>query len=74
MFCSAGHADESATLARTDFFEKRIRPFLANECYECHGARKQKGGLRLDSRDALLKGGDSGVVLMPGDAARSVLI
>ena len=74
ILCSAGHADESATLARTDFFEKRIRPFLANDCYECHGARKQKGGLRLDSRDALLKGGDSGVVLVPGDAARSVLI
>ncbi|MBM3848211.1 MAG: DUF1549 domain-containing protein, partial [Verrucomicrobia bacterium] len=74
ILASPGHADESATPARNDFFEKRIRPFLANDCYECHGARKQKGGLRLDSRDALLKGGDSGVVLVPGDAARSLLI
>ncbi|MDA0813855.1 MAG: DUF1549 domain-containing protein, partial [Verrucomicrobia bacterium] len=62
------------TSAQLDNFEKRIRPFLANDCYECHGAKKQKGGLRVDSRDGLLKGGDSGPAVVPGDAARSLLI
>jgi hypothetical protein len=60
--------------AQLDYFETRIRPFLANDCYECHGAKKQKGGLRVDSREALLQGGDSGPALVPGDAARSLLI
>ncbi|MBN9692703.1 MAG: DUF1553 domain-containing protein [Verrucomicrobia bacterium] len=62
------------TPAQTEFFENRIRPILANECYECHGATKQKGGLRLDSREALRRGGDSGVVLVPGDPAASLLL
>ncbi len=62
------------TPAQLDYFETRIRPFLANDCYECHGAKKQKGGLRLDSRDALRQGGDSGPALVPGDATRSLLI
>ena len=62
------------TPPQLDFFEQRIRPFLANDCYECHGAKKQKGGLRVDSRDGLRKGGDSGSALVPGDAARSLLI
>ncbi len=56
------------------FFEQRIRPTLANECYECHGATKAKGGLRLDFRDGLLAGGDSGPAIILGDAKRSLLI
>ena len=59
---------------RFDFFEQRIRPTLANECYECHGAKKQKGGIRVDFRDGLLKGGDSGPALIPGNAKKSLLI
>ena len=57
-----------------EFFEQRIRPILINECYECHGAAKQKGGLRVDYRDGLHKGGDSGPALVPGQAAKSLLI
>ncbi len=60
--------------ADAEFFEKKIRPVLATECYECHGANKQKGGLRLDSRDGWKKGGDSGDVIVLGDAAKSLLI
>ena len=59
---------------RFDFFEQRIRPTLVNECYECHGAKKQKGGLRVDFRDGLLKGGDSGPALVLGNAKKSLLI
>jgi cytochrome c553 len=63
----------SATPAQLDFFESRIRPVLATECYDCHGPEKQKGGLRLDSRDALLEGGDTGPAIIPGNPAESLL-
>jgi hypothetical protein len=56
------------------FFEKRVRPLLAEHCYECHGAKKAKGNLRLDSRDGWLKGGDSGTALLPGKPDDSLLI
>src|SRR5262245_45588147 len=49
-----------------EFFEQKIRPILADHCFPCHGEKKQKGGLRLDSRAAMLTGGDSGPVLVPG--------
>jgi hypothetical protein len=64
----------SLTPAQTEFFENKIRPVLAGECYECHSARQVKGGLRLDWRDALLKGGNSGPAIVPGDAKNSLLI
>ena len=64
----------AATPALLDFFEQRIRPMLATECYECHGAKKQKGSLRVDFREGLLKGGDSGPALVPGNAKKSRLI
>jgi hypothetical protein len=59
-----------------DFFEKRIRPILAEQCYGCHSARAEKlrGGLRLDSRDGLRKGGNSGPAVVPGDPGASLLI
>ena len=57
-----------------EFFEKKIRPLLAENCVRCHGAAKQKGGLRLDSKSALHKGGDNGKVVVPGDAAKSLLV
>jgi cytochrome c553 len=59
-----------------EFFEKKIRPVLVEHCYSCHSAKaeKQKGGLLLDSRDALRKGGDSGPALVPGKPAESLLM
>ncbi|MGA2245642.1 MAG: PSD1 and planctomycete cytochrome C domain-containing protein [Verrucomicrobiota bacterium] len=71
---SAGAAD--LTPAQIDFFENKIRPLLADNCYKCHStqAEKVKGGLLLDSRETLLKGGDSGPVLVPGDPDASLLI
>ena len=58
------------------FFESKIRPLLDKHCFECHSARAKqiKGGLRLDSRQALLLGGDSGVVVVPGKPDESLLI
>ncbi len=58
-----------------EFFEKKIRPVLAERCYSCHNSvEKREGGLAVDSRDALLQGGDTGVALVPGDPANSRLL
>jgi Protein of unknown function (DUF1553)/Protein of unknown function (DUF1549)/Planctomycete cytochrome C len=56
------------------FFEAKIRPVLADACFKCHGGAKTSSGLRVDSRDALLKGGEHGPALVPGEPARSVLL
>lgn len=56
------------------FFESRIRPLLIQKCAECHGRTQSKNGLRVDSRDALIKGGDSGAAIVSGNAAASLLI
>jgi hypothetical protein len=60
----------------TDFFESKIRPVLVEHCYKCHStqAKKQQGGLHLDTRDALRKGGDNGPVIVPGKPAESLLL
>ncbi len=58
-----------------EFFEKKIRPLLAEHCYECHATgQKTKGGLNLDSREGWMKGGDSGPALVPGELDASLLI
>ena len=59
-----------------EFFEKKIRPILANTCYQCHSrqSKKVKGGLLLDSHEGLLKGGDSGPIFVTGDPDKSLLI
>ena len=54
-------------------FEKDIRPLLRERCEECHGAKKQKGELRLDAKVFAFKGGHDGPVIVPGDAGRSSL-
>ena len=57
-----------------DFFEARVRPLLVKHCVECHGTKKQEGGLRLDSRDGWMRGGDRGTVVVAGQPGRSLLI
>jgi hypothetical protein len=56
------------------FFEKKVRPVLADHCSRCHGEMKQKGSLRLDSRAAALTGGDRGPVLVPGQPESSLMM
>lgn len=60
--------------AAEEFFEKSVRPVLATRCFTCHGLEKQMRGLRLDSLASILKGGESGPALVPGDPDRSLLI
>lgn len=59
---------------RLAFFENHVRPLLAKHCFDCHNAEKQEGGLRLDVRENLLRGGDSGPSLVIGKPEQSLLI
>jgi hypothetical protein len=60
---------------RIEFFEARIRPVLAEQCYRCHNSSKiAEGGLAVDDRAALLRGGDRGVILVPGKPGESRLL
>src|SRR5215468_7504906 len=71
---SAHAAEPSAD--QIEFFESKVRPIFADHCYTCHSekAEKLKGGLRLDSTDAILKGGDTAPAVIPGDVEGSLLI
>lgn len=64
------------TTEEVKFFESKIRPILAQKCYECHSATsaKIKGGLRLDTKETLLQGGDSGASIIPKNPDASLLI
>src|SRR5215471_6498335 len=65
--------DAQTTAASPDFFEMKVRPVLANSCYSCH-ASTAMGGLRLDSREAMMKGGTRGAAVVPGDPDKSLLV
>ena len=70
-----GTAEDSLTPQELSFFEKRIRPVLVNQCYQCHSAKeKVKAGLRVDTREGLLRGGDSGPSIEPGKPDKSLNI
>src|SRR5262245_834062 len=60
--------------AAVEFYEKRIRPILAANCYECHGDDQQESGLQVTSISALLRGGDQGPALVPGDPDASLMM
>ena len=64
------------TPEQVEFFETKVRPVLAGNCYSCHGAEAAApfANLRLDSRAGMLKGGDSGPVVVPGDSGASRLV
>ena len=63
------------TKEQLDFFEQKVRPLLADNCYSCHSLAegKSKGGLTLDTRDGALKGGDTGKAVVPGDVSKSLI-
>ena len=72
---ATGKAQSSTEdITRLKFFENKIRPLLAAECYECHGEDMAKGGLRLDHIDLILEGGDTGPALVLGKPEESLLI
>lgn len=63
-----------AAAEQVRFFETSIRPLMVEHCLRCHGEKKQWAGLRLDSREALLRGGDTGAAIVPGKPEESLLI
>ena len=73
---ASGATAHSQTVDRAgrDFFEARIRPLLVDHCFQCHSGKKTRGGLALDTREGLLKGGVSGPAIVPGSADKSLLI
>jgi len=73
---SAPVVSDKPDAAGVDFFEKNIRPVLAQKCYGCHSMEsgKQKGGLSLDTREGIRMGGDSGHAVMPGAPTESMLM
>src|SRR4051812_17626926 len=73
---SAWAAEPKLTAKGVEFFEAKIRPVLSGRCYSCHSAnaKEVKGGLLLDSREGIRKGGESGAAVVPGDAEESLLI
>src|SRR5262249_42286190 len=83
LACSAGAATANPppavpafAPADIEFFEKKVRPLLAERCYKCHStqAKKRPRGLLLDSRANVLKGGDSGPAVVPGSPEKSRLL
>src|SRR5262245_10326143 len=73
-----GHAQEVAKPSAEDLalYEKQVRPLLAENCYKCHShaASKAAGGLVVDTPAGLLKGGDTGPAVVPGDPDKSLLL
>ena len=69
VFGPIARADEAES-----FFETSIRPVLVTSCFRCHGGERVCGGLRVDSRAALLQGGDSGPAIVPGNPQASLLV
>ena len=69
-------SEQVASLNDLEFFEKEIRPLLVEHCYSCHSGKSEKlqASLRVDSRAALLQGGDSGPSIVPGDLDASIFI
>ena len=69
LLCSAAHAQVNGA----DYL-KDVKPILEHKCFACHGALKQQSSLRLDTGNAILKGGESGVVVIPGKPNESLLL
>src|SRR6266478_4692801 len=64
-----------AAVAEPVDFERQIRPLLEAKCFKCHGAEKQKSGLRLDEKEAAMRGGDNySPAIIPGKGAESPLL
>src|SRR4029079_6937508 len=73
---TVGFAATDPTPEQLDFFEKKVRPIFVENCYKCHSIEqgKKKGELTLDTRDGVLKGGETGAAIVPGDPAQSLLV
>jgi hypothetical protein len=76
LFAAAAGLRGALPPEHVEFFESKVRPLLAEHCYACHSAAqgKSKGGLQLDTREALRRGGASGAAIVAGDATKGLLL
>ena len=65
-------ADEDP--AKPEYYTTRVKPIFDENCARCHGGENHRGGLNIDTREGMLKGGHDGTVLVPGDPAKSLLV
>src|SRR5260221_6410678 len=73
VFAAPPNANETVKAA-SDLFAAKIRPVLTDVCLQCHGGAKPENGLRLESRAALLRGGEAGPAIVPGTPDESLLV
>ena len=73
VFTAVSLPAQQETAAKEEFFEMRISPLFANNCYACH-TDEHMGGLQLDTAEHAMKGGKSGAVIVPGDAEHSLMM
>src|ERR1700722_4630826 len=64
----------AAATAQGVTYDKDIEPLMKSACVGCHGEQRQRGGLRLDSKDAILKGGKDAKIVVSGDSSKSLLV
>ncbi len=74
LLAPLGAAEPAIEMAGDEFFERKIRPLFVQHCFSCHARGQKKGGLGLDSREAILAGGESGTVAVPGKPEASLLL
>ena len=70
---SRGNAQDAAKQPTAIAFARDVWPILDARCIGCHGPQKQKGGVRLDKRESAMEGGDSGKIIVPGNACRRMV-
>lgn len=73
IFLSAG-AQPPVDSAKPEFYTNQVKPIFAANCASCHSGTNHRGGLNVDTRDSLLKGGHSGPAIVPGDPQSSLLV
>lgn len=74
VLCLPVYSDDKLPAEHVRFFESAVRPLLVEHCWKCHGPESQKGQLRLDSRNAMLAGGESGPAIVIGKPDESLLV
>ncbi|HST88561.1 MAG TPA: c-type cytochrome domain-containing protein, partial [Ktedonobacterales bacterium] len=69
---SVGAAGQDA--ANPAFYTQRVKPIFAANCYRCHGGMNRRGGLSMETRAGMMKGGKDGLAVVPGDPEKSLLV
>ena len=73
LLTSLAGKSQDTSAASADYYTTKVQPIFQTNCYKCHGGGIQSGGLTLDVPAGILKGGDNGAVIIPGDPAKSIL-